>query len=121
MPPPLRRSGRSSGPVDAIQPSPLAARAVRAPECHALTTDRTESSPLFQKSAEDLLQRLENDTSTAGKALCEEARQLVAVFRGWGQTRPDATSRLATINRLFDLNRRVLDFLARTPPSSRRT
>ncbi len=82
---------------------------------------RTESTPIFMKSAEDLLARLERDPGEPAREMAKEARALVAVFRAWGNQRPPDNERIAAIQALFELNRRAMDFLSRgTGPGSRR-
>jgi hypothetical protein len=70
------------------------------------------STHLFLDSAEQLAVRLEHDGSETATALAAEARALVARFAAWQSERPADDERLATIQMLFDLNRRVMDYLA---------
>lgn len=76
------------------------------------------TSSVFLKSAEDLVKRLGGDPSPAVTALADEARALVELFRSWQRVKPADDLRIATIQRLFDLNRRAMDHLAKGPPSS---
>lgn len=79
----------------------------------------TVTSPLFEKNAEETAERLAQIDSPQAAALLREAQELVALFRSWAQRRPDNAERVATINRLFDLNRRAMDYLLKAgPPSS---
>lgn len=79
----------------------------------------TVTSPLFEKSAEETAERLAQVDGPQAAAMAREAQDLVATFRSWAQQRPDDAERVATINRLFDLNRRAMDFLLKAgPPSS---
>jgi hypothetical protein len=70
------------------------------------------STHLFQDSAEQLAVRLEQENTDAARALAEEARTLAAHFSTWQTERPADDIRVATIQRLFDLNRRAMDYLA---------
>jgi hypothetical protein len=70
------------------------------------------STRLFQDSAEQLAVRLEQETTEVARALAAEARGLVAQFTDWQTERPADDVRVATIQRLFDLNRRAMDYLA---------
>ncbi len=70
------------------------------------------STRLFEDSAEQLALRLEQDGSESARGLAREARELAAAFRGWARQRPADDVRVATIERLFDLNRRAMDYLA---------
>lgn len=83
----------------------------------------TSTSPLFLKSAQETAERLARVGGPAAQALAEEAYALADLFRGWGSQRPADAVRVAAISRLFDVNRRAMDFLSRAvppPPSSRR-
>jgi hypothetical protein len=81
---------------------------------------RTASAPIFEKSAEDLVTRLERDGSESARVMAREARALVELFRGWGERRPADDARISAIRQLFDLNRRAMDYLSRgsVPPST---
>lgn len=70
------------------------------------------STHLFQDSAEQLAVRLEQEPGEAARALAAEARDLAAQFAVWQRERPADDVRVATIQRLFDLNRRAMDYLA---------
>lgn len=86
-------------------------------------TEHTASSPLFEKSATELVTRLEHDTSELAQAMAREARSLVQTFRGWQSNRPTPDARIASIQQLFDLHRRAMDYLSKPstpPPSSRK-
>ena len=72
----------------------------------------SESTHLFQDSAEQLAFRLEKESTDAASALAGEARELAARFVAWRTERPADDVRVATIQRLFDLNRRAMDYLA---------
>jgi hypothetical protein len=83
-----------------------------------VSDEPTVSSPLFQKSAEELAQRLERDATEGARQMAREARDLAARFAQWGSGRPETEVRLAAIQALFDLHRRALDYLARRGPSA---
>ena len=97
-----RRTARG---VEALPPFCDARRAVR-------DSVPSVSSLLFLESARGLGDRLARAPGAAARALCDEARELEAAFADWQQTRPSYEVRTATIQRLFDLNRRVMDHLA---------
>lgn len=69
------------------------------------------SSHLFYDSAEQLAYRLELEDTDAARAMAREARALAARFAEWHAQRPQEDIRLATIQALFDLNRRAIDYL----------
>lgn len=71
------------------------------------------STSLFHESAEHLALRLEQESSPEAVALAGEARELAALFIAWQTSRPSDTDRVAGIQRLFDVNRRAMDLLAR--------
>jgi hypothetical protein len=56
--------------------------------------------------------RLEQEGSDAARALAREARELMARFTEWQHVRPTDDARVATIRRLFELNRRAMDYIA---------
>ena len=70
------------------------------------------STHLFQESAEHLAIRLEQEPAEVALGMAREARELAACFAAWNAERPADDVRVATIQRLFDLNRRVMDYLA---------
>jgi hypothetical protein len=79
----------------------------------------TAASPLFLKSAEDLLHRLEVLPSAEARALAAEAREIASVFRGWLAARPESRAKVETMTLFFDLNRRAMEFLSHQgPPAS---
>jgi len=80
----------------------------------------TGSSPFFENNALELARRLEPCTDAEARALKAEAQKLVEEFRAWARNRPTGEDRVARINELFELYRRVSEFLAsRLPPSNR--
>ena len=72
----------------------------------------TGSASVFQNSAKELAMRLEGDESPAAQEMVREAQELRDTFRRWELQRPADEIRVATIRRLFDLNRRAMDYLA---------
>jgi hypothetical protein len=70
------------------------------------------STHLFQESAEHLAARLEQEPSDAARVLAREARDLAHRFTAWQTQRPADDVRVATIQQLFDLNRRAMDYLS---------
>jgi hypothetical protein len=74
--------------------------------------DRSQSVPLFRRSAEDLATKLAEIGTPEAEAMAREARELAAVFGTWESARPPNDLRIAKIQALFALNRRVMDFLA---------
>jgi hypothetical protein len=77
----------------------------------------TGSSPLFEKSAADLAMRLDGLAEPEARALSAEARRLAQLFHGWRTNRPTAEARLASIQALFEVNRRAMDLFASHPAS----
>ncbi len=80
----------------------------------------TQSSPIFERSAQDLADRLEPIASEQARAMAREARALVETFQSWARRRPEDGARIDAIQSLFELNRRAMDFLSRnsSPPTS---
>jgi hypothetical protein len=74
--------------------------------------DKSNSVPLFRQSAEDLATKLAEIGTAESMGMAREARDLAATFRGWEKARPTNEVRIAAIQQLFALNRRVMDFLA---------
>ena len=70
------------------------------------------STRLFEDSAEQLAVRLERDGSPEAAPLAAEARALAAVFATWQRQRPLDDARIASIEQLFELNQRAMDFFA---------
>jgi hypothetical protein len=71
------------------------------------------SSPFFLGNAQDLVQRLDGMGAPEAQRLAAEARDLVVMFQSWVVTRPSDDVRVSAIQRLFELNRRAMDFLAK--------
>ena len=83
--------------------------------------DRSSSWPLFRQSAEDLASKLQEIKTADAMGLGKEASTLAATFASWEVNRPTSEVRVATIQLLFDLNRRAQDYLSKQgrPPSSK--
>ncbi len=88
--------------------------------------EKSSSWSMFLQSANDLAVKLNDHPSAEAVMMKREARELANVFQSWESKRPANEARVAAIQQLFDLNRRVMDFVASqrqprsTPPSSRR-
>jgi hypothetical protein len=76
------------------------------------TPYQSASTSLFQDSADQLAVRLEQEKTEAASALAREARELAVLFAHWHEERPSDDVRVATIQQLFDLNRRAMDYLS---------
>jgi hypothetical protein len=74
--------------------------------------DKSSSAPLFQKSAEELAAKLAEIGTAESMTMAREARELSETFKSWNKARPTNEVRIAKIQQLFALNRRVMDFLA---------
>lgn len=85
--------------------------------------DRSSSWPLFRQSAEDLAAKLVELKNPEAAAMAREASTLAATFAGWEINRPTSEARIATIQSLFDLNRRAQDYLSKhgRSPASKNT
>lgn len=84
--------------------------------------EHTASSPLFEQSAAELVQRLDHDSSEVAQRMAREARALEKTFRDWQVTKPSPEARIVSIQQLFDLHRRVMDYVSTrdktsSPPS----
>lgn len=77
-------------------------------------TASSVNSPLFLTNAEDLVARLAKVEGAEARGLAAEGGALVAALRSWVSRRPDDATRVATIQRLLDLNRRAMDLLVRS-------
>jgi hypothetical protein len=73
---------------------------------------QSASTRLFQESALELALQLEAEGSETARLLAREARELVERFAAWQHERPTDEERVATISRLFDLNRRAAVYVA---------
>jgi len=79
----------------------------------APTPSGTRSAPIFAENVADLIRRLTHDDSPAAQEMLREAVELGDCFRKWQIQRPTQDVRVATIQQLFDLNRRAMDHLSR--------
>ena len=75
-------------------------------------TDKSNSVPLFRQSAEELAVKLAEIGTAESMSMAKEARDLATTFRGWEKALPTNDVRIASIQQLFNLNRRVMDFLS---------
>jgi hypothetical protein len=103
---PLSHLRFPKGPVAVTVARPGALPAIEQP------TYQSASTRLFQESAADLATRLDGEGSEAARALAREAHELYARFAAWQRERPSDEERVATIQQLFDLNRRAAVYLA---------
>ena len=78
-----------------------------------MSDDRSASWPLFRESAVDLAAKLAEISTAEAASMANEARELAGVFLSWDIRKPENEARIARIRQLFDLNRRVMDFLAK--------
>ena len=78
-----------------------------------MSEDRSTSWPLFRESAVDLATKLAEIPTAEAASMAHEARELAQVFLAWETKKPENDTRIARIRQLFDLNRRVMDFLAK--------
>jgi len=82
--------------------------------------DGTESSPFFETNARELLGTLARHTSPEARKLEAEVRELIEVFLAWARARPEDGERVARINQLFALHRRVMELhTSGDPPAGR--
>jgi hypothetical protein len=78
-----------------------------------MSEDRSTSWPLFRESAVDLATKLAEIPTAEAASMAHEARELAQIFLSWEVKKPENEARIARIRQLFDLNRRVMDFLAK--------
>ncbi len=78
-----------------------------------MSEDRSTSWPLFRASAVDLAAKLGEIPTAEAASMAHEARDLAQIFLDWETKKPENDTRIARIRQLFDLNRRVMDFLAK--------
>ncbi len=111
--PPAAPSLVRGGPVCNALPVPnaLVRRHLRGTSTVS-TSYQSDSTHLFLDSALALADRLEREPSEAAHHLAREARELAARFIEWQTARPADEVRVATIQRLFEINRRAMDYVA---------
>ncbi len=78
-----------------------------------MSDDRSTSWPLFRESAIDLATKLAEIPTAEAAGMAHEARDLAGIFLSWDTKKPENDARIARIRQLFELNRRVMDFLAK--------
>lgn len=76
-----------------------------------MTRASSQSLPLFEQSCNEVLQRVQNDSSPDAVGFRVEAESLLAVLEGWKSELPRAEDRGATIAKVFDLYRRAMEYL----------
>ncbi len=103
--PPSAMLGRPQPPALFSSPDPMSSPPPDSPY-------QSASTRLFQESAEELAFQLEQQPSEGAALLAREARELAARFRAWTVERPSDEERVATLQRLFELNRQAVDYLA---------
>ena len=74
--------------------------------------DHTTGAPEFVRSAEELQAKLAAIGAAEAMSMAHVARDLAATFRSWQSKRPTDAARIAAIQQLMELNRRVMDYLA---------
>jgi hypothetical protein len=81
----------------------------------------TVSTPLFITSTEDLMGRLSRLDTEEARSLLAEVKELHTEFRRWEHHKPPDDIRVKSIRKLFDLQRRTMDYVAKTipPPATR--
>jgi hypothetical protein len=85
-----------------------------------MTGESSAGAPEFQRSAEDLEARLGVIGTAESMGMAREAHNLADTFRSWEKRRPANDTRILAIRQLFELNRRVMDYLAhRSKPAKR--
>lgn len=72
-------------------------------------TQSSQNLPIFLRSAEELLEYLEGDTTEEGRCFRAEAQELADTFRSWFVQRPDPQARNEAVNRLLLLHKHVRD------------
>ena len=82
-----------------------------------METPNTFSSPLFLESAREIVARVSAFSGPEAADLLREADTLIKELEDWKSV--DADGRVVIIQRLFDLNRRSLEFLSHQGPISR--
>lgn len=78
-----------------------------------MSEDRSTFWPLFRESAVDLAAKLAEIPTAEAPGMAHEARELARGFLSGDTKKPENEARIARIRQLFDLNRRVMDFLAK--------
>jgi hypothetical protein len=84
-----------------------------------MSEDRSSSVDLFRQSALDLAQKLSEIGTAEAMGMAREARELAETFKGWEKKKPENDVRIAKIQQLFALNRRVMDFLSQRTKAKR--
>lgn len=74
----------------------------------------TGQAPVFLNQARDVVRMVEHDTSPEGRSMHQEAVQLTSFFERWRTEQPTNQQRVAAIQRLLDLSRRVMEHTTRS-------
>jgi hypothetical protein len=75
-------------------------------------SEGTESAPLFERRALEILQRLHGHDSDEARHLVDELTRLLGTFRGWAAKAPTADERVRAVQRLFLLDREAIAIAA---------
>jgi hypothetical protein len=81
-----------------------------------VASPKTSSSHSFVNSAREVVARVSAFPGAESELLVREAEALIAELKAWKGA--DKEGRGATIGRLFELNRRSLEFVVRQGPKS---
>jgi hypothetical protein len=82
--------------------------------------ESSAAAPEFLRSAEELLVKLNAIGTAESMGMAREARELAETFKSWASKRPADDMRIAAIQQLFQLNRRVMDYLAQRSKAARK-
>ncbi len=74
----------------------------------------------FLRSAEELQAKLAAVGTAESMGMAREARDLADTFKSWAKKRPEDAPRIAAIQQLMELNRRVMDYLAQRQKPTRK-
>jgi len=81
----------------------------------------SQSTPLFERSCNDVLSRLEGDLSEKARVFVAEAHDLLAILDGWRREVPTNYDRAEVISRVLDLHRAVMEHVTtastQSPPT----
>jgi hypothetical protein len=73
----------------------------------------TGQAPVFLNQARDVVRMVEHDASPEGRSIHHEAVELTRFFERWRVEQPTNQQRVAAIQRLLDLSRRVMEHTTR--------
>jgi hypothetical protein len=83
--------------------------------------DPTTGTAEFLRSAEELQAKLGGVPTAESMGMAREARELAETFKSWQTRRPADDAKIVAINRLMELNRRVMQYLAQRPRPPRKS